>query len=64
MATETRAFDVVSAELTDAINDFTREHDAFVAKGVKAAAAKARKASLKIQSLLKEYRAASVEATR
>lgn len=50
--------------IADALVDFTENFDKHIAKGNKAAGARARKASLKIEKLLKEYRKASIEADK
>lgn len=50
--------------IADALVDFTENFDKHIAKGNKAAGARARKASLEIEKLLKEYRKVSIEADK
>lgn len=50
--------------IADALVDFTENFDKHIAKGNKAAGARARKASLKLEKLLKEYRKVSIEADK
>jgi hypothetical protein len=50
--------------IADALVDFTENFDKHIAKGNKAAGVRARKASLEIEKLLKEYRKVSIEADK
>lgn len=50
--------------ITDAMTDFAENAKTSIMKGNKAAAARARKTSLEIEKLLKEYRKMSIEANK
>lgn len=50
--------------IADAMVDFSENFDKHIAKGNKAAGIRARKASLELEKLLKEYRKASIEADK
>lgn len=50
--------------IADAMVDFTENFNKHTLRGNKAAGARARKASLKLEKLLKEYRKASIEADK
>jgi hypothetical protein len=50
--------------IADAMVNFTENFDKHAAKGNKAAGARARKASLELEKLFKEYRKASIEADK
>lgn len=52
------------ARITDAMDHFAENANNSIMKGNKAAAARARKASLEIEKLLKEYRKMSIEANK
>lgn len=50
--------------ITDAMTEFAENAEKNIQKGNKAAGARARKASLEIEKLLKEYRKVSIEADK
>lgn len=50
--------------ITDVMTEFAENAKNNIQKGNKAAGARARKASLEIEKLLKEYRKASIEADK
>lgn len=50
--------------ITDAMTDFAENAKNNIQKGNKAAGARARKASLELEKLLKEYRKVSIEADK
>lgn len=50
--------------ITDAMTEFAENAKNNIQKGNKAAGARARKASLEIEKLLKEYRKVSIEADK
>lgn len=50
--------------IADATANFTENFEKHIAKGNKAAGARARKASLELEKLFKEYRKASIEADK
>jgi hypothetical protein len=52
------------AKITAEIETFKTESDALSEKGVKAAGARARKSSLEIEKLLKEFRKVSIEESK
>ncbi|MFZ0595382.1 MAG: histone H1 [Flavobacterium sp.] len=52
------------AKINGEIETFKTESDALAEKGVKAAGARARKSSLEIEKLLKEFRKVSVEESK
>jgi hypothetical protein len=51
-------------KITDAMTSFAENAKTNILKGNKAAGARARKTSLEIEKLLKEYRKASIEADK
>lgn len=51
-------------KITDAMTSFSENAKTNIQKGNKAAGARARKTSLEIEKLLKEYRKASIEADK
>jgi hypothetical protein len=51
-------------KITDAMTSFAENAKTNIQKGNKAAGARARKTSLEIEKLLKEYRKASIEADK
>ena len=51
-------------KITDAMTSFAENAKTTILKGNKAAGARARKTSLEIEKLLKEYRKASIEADK
>ncbi len=52
------------AKLNAEIETFKNESDSLAEKGVKAAGARARKSSLEIEKLLKEFRKVSIEESK
>lgn len=52
------------AKISAEIETFKTESDSLAEKGVKAAGARARKSSLEIEKLLKEFRKASIEESK
>ncbi|MFH6936071.1 histone H1 [Flavobacterium sp. FlaQc-30] len=52
------------AKIYAEIETFTTESDSLAEKGVKAAGARARKSSLEIEKLLKEFRKVSIEESK
>ncbi|ABQ06568.1 histone H1 [Flavobacterium johnsoniae] len=52
------------AKINAEIETFKTETESFSEKGVKAAGARARKASLEIEKLLKEFRKVSIEESK
>lgn len=54
----------LAVRITDAMTEFAENAKLNIQKGNKAAGARARKASLEIEKLLKEYRKASIEADK
>lgn len=51
-------------KITDAMTSFAENAKTNIQKGNKAAGARARKTSLEVEKLLKEYRKASIEADK
>lgn len=54
----------LAARIIDAMKEFAENAKNNIQKGNKAAGVRARKASLEIEKLLKEYRKASIEADK
>jgi hypothetical protein len=54
----------LAERIVDAMKEFVENAKNNIQKGNKAAGARARKASLEIEKLLKEYRKASIEADK
>lgn len=54
----------LAERITDAMKQFVENAKNNILKGSKAAGVRARKASLEIEKLLKEYRKASIEADK
>lgn len=54
----------LAERIVDAMKEFVENAKSNIQKGNKAAGARARKASLEIEKLLKEYRKASIEADK
>lgn len=52
------------AKLNAEIENFQTESNSLIEKGVKAAGARARKSSLEIEKLLKEFRKVSIEESK
>ena len=52
------------AKINAEIETFKTESDSLIEKGVKAAGARARKSSLEIEKLLKEFRKVSIEESK
>ena len=52
------------AKINEEIETFKTESDSLSEKGVKAAGARARKSSLEIEKLLKEFRKVSIEESK
>jgi hypothetical protein len=52
------------AEINAEIDTFKNESESLAEKGVKAAGARARKSSLEIEKLLKEFRKVSIEESK
>jgi hypothetical protein len=52
------------AKINTEIENFKTESDSLIEKGVKAAGARARKSTLEIEKLLKEFRKVSIEESK